>query len=563
MKTLVNSFAKFLVAAIFIWSTELYSNDYFAEYQSFEELTKILRRHSDDERVQWSSLGKTLEKRDIWLLKISEDKDQVKPAILILGSTVSSRLTGTEIVLGIIDMLLNGQYQHLLKTTTFYFIPRPSPDASELFFNQPHWQRETNSRKIDDDKDGEINEDGPEDLNKDGQITSMRIEDPSGEWMSWSEDPRILVKARAHLGEKGRYKVIEFEGIDNDHDDLINEDGSGGVEFDKNFTFNYPYFKKGAGPHQVSERETRAIADFAFSHPNIAIVFSFGKEDNIHHPWVADEKSEKNEIKTKVLKKDERYGTAIAEQLKGLFKDAGKPEKADVTGGSFVRWAYFHFGRWSFSSAGWWAPDLNEDTGAKPEDEKENKSSPKKHRREKAEALKKVYDWFDQEKIEFFSAWTEVEHPDFKDQKVEVGGVLPFRLWNPPLKYVEESIATHTAILKNLSQMLPVLKFSKVQVEPLHEDLFRLTIHVSNEGTLPTMPEMGKVNRCPRPLQLHITFDGKAEFLTGHQRQFLAPLAGNGGSQKVTLLIRTKAQKVKLKVESPSCGTTSREVDLR
>ena len=40
--------------------------------------------------------------------------------------------------------------------------------------------RKMNSAKNDDDNDGRLDEDGPEDLNKDGFITVMRVKDPNG-----------------------------------------------------------------------------------------------------------------------------------------------------------------------------------------------------------------------------------------------------------------------------------------------------------------------------------------------------------------------------------------------
>ena len=93
----------------------------------------------------------------------------------------------------------------------------------------------------------------------------------------------MLIKADPARGEVGRYRLIT-EGIDNDHDEAFNEDPPGGVSFNRNFTAHYPFFGVGAGPHQVSEIETRAVADFAFSHSNIALVFSFAPKTTCSKP---------------------------------------------------------------------------------------------------------------------------------------------------------------------------------------------------------------------------------------------------------------------------------------
>src|SRR6185503_11696796 len=130
------------------------------------------------------------------------------------------------------------------------------------------------------DHDGLVDEDGPDDLNGDGLITSMRIEDPEGEFILDPTDSRLLIKADKTKGEKGVWRLLS-EGRDNDHDDEWNEDGPGGVNFNRNFPYNYKFFAPWAGLHQVSEIETRALADFVVAHPNIGIVFTFGAADNL------------------------------------------------------------------------------------------------------------------------------------------------------------------------------------------------------------------------------------------------------------------------------------------
>ena len=65
---------------------------------------------------------------------------------------------------------------------------------------------------IDADNDGRFDEDGPEDLNKDGYISIMRVKDPKGPYMVHPEDPRLLRRADAAKGEAGGY-AIYWEGV--------------------------------------------------------------------------------------------------------------------------------------------------------------------------------------------------------------------------------------------------------------------------------------------------------------------------------------------------------------
>jgi hypothetical protein len=96
-------------------------------------------------------------------------------------------------------------------------------------------------------------------------------------------DPRTLKKADVTKGEAGTYKLY-WEGIDSDGDGFINEDGPGGVDLNRNFQHDYPYFDADAGPHMVSERESRALMDFVLAHRNIAAILTFGQSDNLVTP---------------------------------------------------------------------------------------------------------------------------------------------------------------------------------------------------------------------------------------------------------------------------------------
>ena len=63
----------------------------------------------------------------------------------------------------------------LLNDYSFYIAPTVNPDSRHRFFhepNTPHSPRQ-NIRPFDNDRDGYFDEDGPEDLNGDGERTFM------------------------------------------------------------------------------------------------------------------------------------------------------------------------------------------------------------------------------------------------------------------------------------------------------------------------------------------------------------------------------------------------------
>ena len=173
--------------------------------------------------------------------------------------------------------------QAALADHVFYFFPRLNPDGAEAMFARVKSDRKTNTRPYDDDNDGRIDEDGPEDLNGDGYITVMRVADPFGAYMIDPDNDRLMKRADATKGETGGYKLY-WEGTDQDGDGFINEDGPGGVDLNRNFQHAYPYWQADAGLHMVSEVETRALMDFAVSHRNIGAILTFGETDNLVTP---------------------------------------------------------------------------------------------------------------------------------------------------------------------------------------------------------------------------------------------------------------------------------------
>ncbi len=207
-----------------------------------------------------------------------------RPAIFIGGNIEGTRLLATEAALAAIEYLIGNAEEEsvakLLSTRTFYIAPLLNPDVAALALDAPKWERETNLSKINDDRDLQTDEDGHADINADGFITQMRIKSPDGLFIADPDDPRLMRKADKMKGERGEYKMMT-EGVDDDGDGDINEDPPGGVVINRNFTHDYQYFSAGAGLYPASEAETIAILEFFINHRNIALVYTFGGQNNL------------------------------------------------------------------------------------------------------------------------------------------------------------------------------------------------------------------------------------------------------------------------------------------
>ena len=74
--------------------------------------------------------------------------------------------------------------QELLADKIFYIVPTINPDARDSFFKNPNNAHSPRSGVIpvDNDMDGQVDEDGYDDLDGDGSIVMMRRKNPNGRY---------------------------------------------------------------------------------------------------------------------------------------------------------------------------------------------------------------------------------------------------------------------------------------------------------------------------------------------------------------------------------------------
>lgn len=551
---------------MFGWNLAAQGEPALRGYANYEQLTRRVQELAQADLVTASSLGETATGRSLHLLTLAaggaKAADQ-RPAVLIVGDVAGGRVIGSELALRIVAQLVqqaekDPAVKSLLKTTTFYVIPRPSPDAAERCFTEPGRVRVGNSRATDDDRDGERGEDPPDDLNGDGVITQMRVRDASGEWFPHPDDPRVMIQADPLKNERGQYRLLT-EGRDDDQDESFNEDGSDGVELNRNFPFNYPYFKPAAGEHAASEPETRAIADFCYDHANIAVVFTFTPEDNLLNSWKPSQ--DKGRIKTGLSGKDAPYYNLIAERYRDTLKQKGAP--ASPSGeGSFSEWAYLHYGRWSLAARAWWPPEAKPAKGANGEEEEKKESGEKRG----ADQIK-LLRWLEQRERSAVIPWQGVEHPDFPGKTVEVGGVKPYYAEHPPARELDSLAEKHRQFLAGLPELFPRLSIHQSEATSLGGNLWRLEVTVLNDGYLPTMSDLGRVSEQVHAVQAAVELPAGSRLLKGSSRTQLGTIRGAGGTEKVQWLFQLPAgssvKELPLRIWAPSIGEVKTVVPLK
>jgi hypothetical protein len=255
-------------------------NKYFTNEGITDLCTRLAKAYPD--LVSMEIIGKSYQGRDICLLTVSDKKikdPDNKPGFWIDGNIHSIELQGTEMALYIAWYLCemhdeNEFIRKLLAEKTFYIAPTINPDGREYFTSSTVPPRSGLAPR-DNDRDGLVDEDGSDDLNGDKEISMMRIRSPRGNMNVDPSDPRKMIRVAAD--EKGEYELLGMEGFDNDGDGLINEDGPGSYDGNRDWGFNWEpnYIQSGADKYPFSFPENQAVRDFVKNHPNIAGSQSF------------------------------------------------------------------------------------------------------------------------------------------------------------------------------------------------------------------------------------------------------------------------------------------------
>ncbi|TDQ09600.1 M14 family metallopeptidase [Pedobacter metabolipauper] len=501
--------------------------------------------------VKSKSLTQTAGGKEIWMLTIGSGKTETKPAIAVVGGVEGKHLLGVEMAIGFAEKLMSGiatdSIKTLLTQQTYYVFPNMSPDATEQYFAKVKNERSGNAIKTDDDRDGSLDEDDADDLDGNGKITWMRILDPTGKYKLNPDDPRSLLTADAAKAESGTYRLLP-EGIDNDKDGTFNEDGAGGVHFNKNSSYNFKAFIPGAGEYAVSEKENRALFDFLFDAFNVYAVVTFGPVNNLSAPVQFNPSGIAKRIITSWYDADAKTNALVSERYNKITKTKDAP-KTQAENGDFSQWAYFHYGRLSFSTPGWWVPKTMPDSARKQ----------KKFTNE--DPIPNYLRWAEGQGItNTFTPWKAVAHPDFPGQTVEVGGIDPFVLINPPYKMVDAIVAKHTDFLVALADMAPKLDFINLQTEKVSDGLTRVTVKILNGGDLSTYTNVGDRSYFLKKITLKVNTNASQTVVSGRKTQTIESIQGKD-FKEFTWLIKGSG-KVTLEAGSPTTGSKSISVTL-
>ena len=553
------------------------SFDHFYDNAELTDALKALEK-AYPEFMEVKSLGQTYQEREIWSVILNNSATgpaEQKPGYYIDGNIHGNEIQGTEVALYAIWYLLENYGKsdlatRLLDEKAFYIIPTMNPDAREYFINKVDTYR-TGLIPLDEDRDGTADEDPAEDLNGDGFITQMRKKDPDGMYRLHPDDPRILVPVSR--GEKGDYTLLGMEGIDNDGDGRINEDGLGGYDMNRNYGFNWQpnYVQQGAGEYPFCYPETIATRDFLLEHPNIFGAQNFHNTGGmILRPPGAKNMGELPIADTAIYDYIGNTGEKILPGYRYIiiYKDL-----YTVYGGS-VDFFVNVLGAYAFSNELDMSPTFTFPIGGEQEEMLEQ--DPEMIRMRAILNDVRQMEYHDLILLgEHYKSWTPFTHPFYGE--IEIGGMTKFGARVPPHFQLADTCHRNAAFCFYHADQLPRLDIEDVQVIKLDKDLYQIDVAITNTRVTPTMSALAiqkKIHRADR-----FKIDGTARlraagFLTDKYRGLTQKIdtlddsawitsgVSSFGTINLRLLVKGKGD-IELIYDSLKGGTTTTTATLK
>lgn len=514
----------------------------FARFYPHDDLTRLLNAYVD----AWPGLasleiiGRSHEGRDIHALTITNAAtgDPLdKPAFYVDGNIHGSEVTASTTALYWAWTLLSGhgsddQVTRLVDECTFYIIPVVSPDGVEHVLKEGgHVRSGTRMYPHEEAKDGLH----PEDVDGNGLILQMRIPDDGGGWKVSDKDRRLLVQRRFNDTEGPFYRVYP-EGLIQNFDGVEVKEAprKQGLDFNRNFPANWePQVKQGgSGEYPFSEPETRALAEFITSHPNIHSFHCLhtGMESIIRPPAVQTDKDMPREDLNRV-REIGQAGVDLTGYV--LFSYRKLNDDIYVAHGDFATWVYEQLGLLVFCCELW---DVRARSGKDYVELNEMNLERDLGGLEEVEAA--ALKWNDEVLDgEAFIDWQPFDHPQLGP--VEIGGWNRLYRNNAPPKLLEETCEKMARFFLAHAEAYPRLRAEFHQREKIGDGVYTISVAVRNDGYLPTNVTRQAVKmKQAQPVTAEIELDDGDTLLMGSARQELGNIEGYGGRRKAEWTVR-------------------------
>ncbi len=459
--------------------------------------------------LKLESVGKSHNGQDIMCMTINNPEtgpEMSKAAMYIDANIHGNEIQGGEICLYTIWYLMENygridKITRLVDERVFYIFPTVNPDGHKYFMEGDGGGSRTGHVPVDDDNDGLYDEDGPNDLNGNGVIEQIRMYVPGeGNMRISTRDQRMMEPVG--FGETGDYIILGSEGIDDDGDGMINEDGPGSYDPNRNWAIDWQpdYVQGGAMDYPFQLPEADAINRFLMSHPNIAGVQAY------HNSGGMILRGPGAEALGEYPPSDVRFYDELGEngeRMLPFYRYIVIWSGLYTVHGGFIDWTSDGLGMISFSNELWSGRQYF--TSPELQEQRNDADSP---------ISGQAGDLFFDDYLEFgdqYVDWKEFDHPDYG--KVEMGGRWKKTRGRVPPRFMNEELC-HRNMAFTLYQAdeMPMTKMGEHKVEKIGNGVYKVWVEFSNPKVAPTITAKAAQNNVVRPDLL--TLEGNVEIIS-------------------------------------------------
>jgi hypothetical protein len=467
------------------------SQGFRSAYLDYKQLTTQLQAWAAEypSLVRLTSLAKTPEGRDVWLVTVGPDPDRLRPALWADGNLHAAELAGSSVALSIAEDALRAHLEpdsldlpkpviERMREVLFYVVPRISPDGAECVLKVGRSVRSV-------PRDARVDRGKPRwiagDVDGDGYAFAMRVKDPGGELVESPQFPGLLVE-RTVEDEGPFYKLYPegtIEHFDGKHIPSPFFLGDNPIDLNRNFPWFWApgHEQIGAGPFPTSEPEARGIVEFISKHPNIFAWCDYHTFGGVLIRPLGHAPDSKMDVEDLAIFRQleawmtEHTGYPTVSGYDEFLYEPDKPIHGDLSD-----YGYNQRGALAFVIEIW---DLFKRLGM----EKAPKFVQHYERVSRTDLVKLA--WWDRDENDgrCFPKWRAFEHPQLGP--VEIGGIDPrIGIWNPPLHELANVCATQTQVFLRLAALAPRIRIAETNRYALPGGLVRVEVKVINEGYL-------------------------------------------------------------------------------
>ncbi|MBN2344808.1 MAG: hypothetical protein JXO51_00350 [Candidatus Aminicenantes bacterium] len=472
------------------------SFDYYYTYEMVVEAMRLLHR-AYPRLTHLDLVGNSEEGRPVYCLTVNNPQTGAeldKPGIYVDGNIHGNEIQAAEVALYLLDSLLgsygrNEEITRLVDSRCFYVVPVVNADGRHHFFADANTPSDNRGLRVprDDDRDGLVDEDFPDDLDGDGNICQMRKRDPFGKYKSDPDDPRLMVRVKP--GEKGEWTLLGDEGLDNDGDGRVNEDAEGYLDGNRNWGFDWmpDYVENGAGDYPFSGAITAALAAFIEKRPNICMGWTFHNSGGMYLRGPS-QKAQGEYPRQDVAVYD--YLGRQAERITPGYRYMISWKELYPTYGDSMEWLVMTQGAYGFvgelfqqkserfasrqeSAAG--GPGATETAEGEGFDFRPDRSLDKERIR--------FNDHLAQG--ELFKPWREFDHPHYG--RIEIGGWVKMSSRLPAPFMLKDLVHRNASAVIFSAKNTPEVELEVFEIKALGDGLTRVRTRLANARAIPSM----------------------------------------------------------------------------